>query len=194
MTTDNRKRIAVDSCVFVNVLIGGEPNNPERYPAGVALLRAAEQGQFDVYISAVTVAEVCGAGEVRGAHVEKARRAANVASARQWIADGRFHVVELDHSLARIAGELAIEHQLKGPDAVVLASALRAKADTLYTWDDHLLNVDGRMEGSRVTTPSKAAFVQDLFSADEHHTTSGPTARDRVLARKPRAVVQEPSA
>ena len=194
MTTDDRKRIAVDSCVFVNVLIGGEPNNPERYPAGVALLRAAEQGQFDVYISAVTVAEVCGAGEVRGSHVEQDRRAANVAKARQWVADGRFHVVELDHSLAKVAGELAIEHQLRGADAIVLASALRARAETLFTWDEHLLNVDGRIQGIGVMAPSEAAFTQDLFSADEHNPWHEPSVRDRVLARKPRRISQEPSA
>jgi predicted nucleic acid-binding protein len=48
-------------------------------------------------------------------------------------------VVGIDHSLARRAGDLAAEHQLRGCDAVHLASALRlGDQTTLITWDHRL--------------------------------------------------------
>jgi predicted nucleic acid-binding protein len=48
-------------------------------------------------------------------------------------------VVEIDHWLARRAGDLAAEHQLRGYDAVHLASALRlGDQTTLITWDQRL--------------------------------------------------------
>jgi predicted nucleic acid-binding protein len=48
-------------------------------------------------------------------------------------------IVEIDDSLARRAGDLAAEHQLRGYDAVHLASALRLGDQTmLVTWDVRL--------------------------------------------------------
>lgn len=49
------------------------------------------------------------------------------------------HLVGIDESLARQAGDLAVEHHRRGPDAVHLASALRLGGQTtLITWDDRL--------------------------------------------------------
>ncbi|MBU4216225.1 MAG: PIN domain-containing protein [Actinobacteria bacterium] len=152
----------------MNILIGGEYNHPERLAAGRQLLRAAERGQFEVYISALTIAEVSGSGGVRGTNVPPVLRAANVAAARTWISDGAFRVVELDPSLAADAGEWAISHQLKGPDAVSSASAVRAHVGTLFTWDDDLLKMDGVVDGLRVIPPTEATLTQDLFDAAEH--------------------------
>lgn len=48
-------------------------------------------------------------------------------------------LVGIDGQLARVAGELAEEHKLRGYDAVHLASALALGADiTLVTWDEDL--------------------------------------------------------
>jgi predicted nucleic acid-binding protein len=45
-------------------------------------------------------------------------------------------IVGIDDSLARRAGDLAAEHQLRGHDAVHLASALRLGGQTtVITWD-----------------------------------------------------------
>lgn len=49
------------------------------------------------------------------------------------------HIVGIDESLAREAGDLAAEHHLRGYDAVHLASALRLGGQTmLITWHDRL--------------------------------------------------------
>lgn len=149
-------RVAVDSCVFVNVLVGGEPAHPEWLRAGRQLFQAAQDGQFDVCIASLTIAEVCGSGGARGSNIEPQRRSQNITAARQWVANGRFRVVELDRSLAAEAAQLAIDLQLKGPDAVVLASAKRAGAHTLFSWDGDLLKVDGRVDSLRVITPADA--------------------------------------
>lgn len=49
-------------------------------------------------------------------------------------------LISLDQALARVAGELAEQHGLRGYDAVHLASALAINADNvlLATWDHHL--------------------------------------------------------
>lgn len=48
-------------------------------------------------------------------------------------------VVAIDDALARRAGDLAAQHDLRGYDAVHLASALRLGTDTtLITWDEQL--------------------------------------------------------
>lgn len=164
--TTTESRVSIDSGVFVNVLIGGEDANPQWLPAGLRLLRAAEQGQVVAYISALTIAEVCGAGRLRGEPV-KVKRRENIALARQWIADGKYRVVELDRSLAQRAAELAITHELKGGDAVVLASAIRAGAHTLFTWDKGLLKVADIIDGLRVRTPDEADLTDDLFATLE---------------------------
>lgn len=52
---------------------------------------------------------------------------------------GELVLVGIDGQLARRAGELAEEHELRGYDAVHLASALALGADTtLVTWDQDL--------------------------------------------------------
>lgn len=61
-------------------------------------------------------------------------------------------LVELDEALATHAADLAVRHQLKGPDAVHFASALRAKCQRLYTWDGNLLKLKN-IEGIDICEP-----------------------------------------
>lgn len=161
------RRVSVDTCVFVNVLTRGAGDDPRQLPASAALLSAAERGEFPVFISAITIAEVFGAPKVRGDDLVRRLRSANVRAARAWLAEGRFRVVEIDTTLARAAAELAVQHQLKGADAVVLASALRARSEALYTWDRGLLKIGDRIEGVTVATPEHAPTNHDLFSASD---------------------------
>lgn len=161
------RRVAVDSCVIVNVLTGGGPrDDPAWLPAGRSLLRAAESGQFTATISVVTIAEVFGDGDTRGAHLRASDRRANVQAARDWLTNDVFRVVEADRTLAEEAAELAVAHQLKGADALILASAVRSGADVLCTWDDGLLKVGTSVPGIHVLQPDRVDFQTDLFAAE----------------------------
>lgn len=163
----NERRVSVDSCVFVNVLTAGGADNENWLSASSRLLQAAEAGQFAIFISAITVPEVFGSGRVRGNHLVKAVRAANVARAREWMLSGRFKLVEADALLARQAAELAVDHQLSGADAVILASAIRVKSEVLYSWDRDLLKI-GSIDGLRIATPDKAILTDDLLTGLDH--------------------------
>ena len=61
---------------------------------------------------------------------------------------GSFMVIDADEVLARQAGELAQEFQLKGADALILASAVRVRAPFLFTWDKGLTKVGSQMRGA----------------------------------------------
>lgn len=81
--------------------------------------------------------------------------------------NSKYRVVETDASLARMAAELTFEHELKGGDALVLASAIRAGSHTLFTWDKGLLKIATTIDGLQVRTPDEASLKDDLFAAHE---------------------------
>lgn len=72
-------------------------------------------------------------------------------------------VIDADEVLARRAGELAQEFQLKGDDALILASAVRVRAPFLFTWDKGLTKVGSQMRGLTVCAPD---------SPDDKHQSS----------------------
>lgn len=72
-------------------------------------------------------------------------------------------VIDADEVLARRAGELAQEFQLKGDDALILASAVRVRALFLFTWDKGLTKVGSQMRGLTVCAPD---------SPDDKHQSS----------------------
>lgn len=76
---------------------------------------------------------------------------------------GSFMVIDADEVLARRAGELAQEFQLKGDDALILASAVRVRALFLFTWDKGLTKVGSQMRGLTVCAPD---------SPDDKHQSS----------------------
>lgn len=166
MATTNR-RVAVDTCVLINVLTGGGADNPSWLPASQAVLSAAEAGQFDATIAALTIAEVFGNGRMRGNHLPKPVRRRNIAAAQAWLTRRRFLVVETDFALASQAATLAITHQLKGADAIVLASAVRAGAAHLCTWDQGLLKVGNSVNGLSVVTPANVPLQPNLFNSNK---------------------------
>ena len=71
-------------------------------------------------------------------------------------------VIDADEVLARRAGELAQEFQLRGADALILASAC-ACAPVLFTWDKGLTKVGSQMRGLTVCAPD---------SPDDKHQSS----------------------
>lgn len=158
------KRVCVDSCVLINVLTGGGNDNPEWYPAGRRLLAAGERGEFEIVISTLVIAEVAGNGQIRGSQLARSVRRERVSRVHAWLRSG-FTTVELDEDLARRAAELAIEFQLSGADAAILASAQRVDASALYTWDEGLLKLDLSEAGLPILTPDKAVLGQTLFEA-----------------------------
>lgn len=159
----SERRVVVDSCVLINVFTGGTRDDPAWLPDSQKVLRHAEAGDYRLVASALTLAEVAGSGKVRGTDVPGKDRRKSVARVREWLQDHqRWLLVELDDRLAGMAAELAITHQLKGGDAVILASALAAKAESLVSWDQDLLKLRGiaGLELS-ICTPAELVIEQE---------------------------------
>lgn len=76
---------------------------------------------------------------------------------------GSFMVIDADEVLARRAGELAQEFQLRGGCALILPSAVRVRAPFLFTWDKGLTKVGSQMRGLTVCAPD---------SPDDKHQSS----------------------
>jgi predicted nucleic acid-binding protein len=159
----SERRTAIDTCVLVNVFTNGAGDDPAWLPESLKVLRHGYTGDYRLVASTLTIAEVAGTGAVRGTHVPAQERRKRIAKAREWIEDHRLWLlVELDGRLSRTAADLAIEHQLKGPDAVVLASAQLAKAESLVTWDRDLLKLNGAVD-LKVCTPAEFVIEQEHF-------------------------------
>lgn len=133
--TGSLPRVVIDSCVVLDFLTGIDAEASAR---ARSLLEGHEQRHV-VVLPAIVIPEIAGAGTIRGDDGGKEARAARVALAHEWITSSRFVVAELSERLARRAAHLATMHNLKGPDATVLATAIEWSCGVVYTRDGGLL-------------------------------------------------------
>ncbi|MEV0061262.1 PIN domain-containing protein [Nocardia sp. NPDC050718] len=147
--TKPRPRVVVDTCVVVDLLTNIDPSRARNS----AYLLAGHNDRHDVILPAIVLAEIAGTGEIRGGHLTAALRDDRVNRALKWISDSKFMVAELSERLGREAAKLAVEHQLKGPDATVLATAVAWKCQKLYTRDHGILKCDGKFNGLKILEP-----------------------------------------
>lgn len=101
------------------------------------VLRQAESGTLEIVTSAFTLAEVCKKGDVRSG-------AENLPA---FFDQDYILLVSVDDQIGRRAQALqqAGLSGLKPPDAVHLASALIANVSAFHTFDQKLLNLDGKL-------------------------------------------------
>lgn len=92
------------------------------------------------------------------AEVIKARNRPLLTPAEEKRIDGFFKheyikLVILDREVAELARRLARNHGLRPPDAVHLASAVKARADELLTWDENHFPINTTIEGVTIKLP-----------------------------------------
>ena len=130
-------------------LIGYE----ERAKIAQHILQLAEAGQFHVYTSSITIAEVHKSNPTGKQGPEPESKILD------FFRNRFFKVVDVDRSIAESAHRLCRKHGLKPYDAVHLACAVRAGCDALLTWDSDLLDItDG---GIAISKPQ--AFGQSVL-------------------------------
>jgi pilT protein domain protein len=123
-------------------------------------------------MSVITIAELLGNAKIRGNHISKQERNRRIKAAQAWLKNFPITAVEADSTLAFEAGTLAQQHQLKGPDALILASSLRVQAKTLYTWDNGLLKINDNINDIDIVKPSTYQYTeQAAFSFDDLRRT-----------------------
>lgn len=146
---------SADSCCFIEWL---KPEEERHHPKAVVdgmeeLIADARAGVCELTLSAFVLAEVRDLGDGRP-QADKFRRLM-----RELAMDGG--VYSLDARLALQAAELGRRLGIKSPDAVVLATAVAARAEVFYTLDERLLKVapaaaflrDGDGDGDGVVKP-----------------------------------------
>jgi len=145
-------RVYADSCMYLSVikrdddLIGGRP----RWHLARSLFRAAERGDVLIVASNLVQVEVTGNSEVRSADPDS--RAAQLV--RDWFLAEWIEWCDLDRMIARKVASVSRDFQLRGPDAVHLASAIRLNAAYLMSNDNGFRHAYGNpVEGVQVVTP-----------------------------------------
>jgi len=108
-------------------IVDGRP----RWQIARSLFRAAERGDVIILASSLVQAEVMGNGEVRSSTSNSA--AAELV--RDWFRAEWIEWCDLDRLIARKASELSRTFQLRGGDAVHLASAIRLNAGSFMSND-----------------------------------------------------------
>lgn len=162
--TERLPRVVVDTCVVLDYLV---PIDPERAQRAEYLL-GGHGSRYQVVLPAIVVPEIAGSGKVRGDDGGKEDRKQRIAKAAEWIKGCTFAVAELSGRTARIAADLAAEHNLKGADAAVLATAQEWGCTKLYTRDHSLLRCDGSLAFKVLEPEDPPPPEPDLFNtADE---------------------------
>ncbi|MDX6480371.1 MAG: hypothetical protein QOG85_881 [Gaiellaceae bacterium] len=125
----------LDACVYIWPLAGphsDDPQAPEKRRISREVIELAEKGSFQVYASTLIETEVVRApGQPPLSAVQE--------QAISGFFERNFFVwLEVDRLIAQKARQLVRDHGWKGPDAIHVATALRAECDQLLTWDGKL--------------------------------------------------------
>jgi predicted nucleic acid-binding protein len=171
------KRPCLDSSVFIGGLNGEICNGVKRRVVLDYILEQARVGEFTVFISAITIAEVY-----------KTRKRAKSGEKQldemlELINEPFVEVIEVDREVGIKAHKLCRKYALRKlypNDAIHLACALRAKCDVLLAWDTPLIGVahpDIRIEEPMI-------HDRTLFSENEKATTEEIQAYEATRMQK----------
>lgn len=153
----------LDACVYITALAGPGTAPENQVELAAEILYLAERGEYQMFASTFIEAEVI---KAPGKPPLSADQEALIAS---YFNRDCFVWIEVDRPLAQKARQLARQESLKPPDAVHVASALRAECDQMLTWDDKLNgNGSGRtIEGLYICEPHLAGRQASLIPAPQ---------------------------
>ena len=129
-------RVVVDSAPIIYVL----EDHPELAPRYAPFFRRAEDGDYELVISTVTLVEVL-TGPLRAGNEALARSYQSVLCAPV----GR-QVAELSSGIAYRAARIRGSTRLRLPDAVQIATALETSSIALVTHDRDFSRLDSSLE------------------------------------------------
>jgi predicted nucleic acid-binding protein len=148
----------LESSVFIALLKGEVVGGIDRGEIAQQILDDGAHKRWDIFTSAFSLAEV----------IKDKKRPLLTPEEEKKIADYFKHeyikLVTLDREVGEKARSLARYFSLRPPDAVHLASAIRAKCDELLTWDTGNFPMNQTIEGVTLKTPYW--FGQTTLSLD----------------------------
>lgn len=158
------ERIYLDTSVLLSAFLG--PKEPH-HDGSLAVLAAAQAGDFQPVISALVIAEAVGAPNIRagqGIPRSDCRRLQN--KAHEFIEGLGALYVQISERHGRRAAELSRDLDLKGKDALHLAAAAESGCAVLFSCDTGLLKAHGHVTGIQVLSPQWSR-PQLPFAAEE---------------------------
>jgi len=125
------KRIGVDTMVFIYHL----QDHPTYAPLTHAIFEAWEEGENSGITSVITMLEI----------LVKPKRDGNFEAARDYeellTTYPNLHILDIDLQVATLAADLRAKYRIRTPDALQIATALRAGASGFITNDEQLKQV-----------------------------------------------------
>lgn len=141
------QRPYLESSVFIALIKGEVIDGVDRGEIAQNILDDAAGGRWPVFTSTFTLAEV----------IKDRNRPMLTLTEEQRIDDFFKHeyikLVTLDREIAELARKVARAHNLRPPDAVHLASAIKVEADELLTWDKDNFPINHTIEGVAIKLP-----------------------------------------
>ncbi len=157
------RRLYWDSCVFIHAL----QQTPDLAPVLKVVITSAQSGDLVIVTSTFTLAEVIG-------RPRRSFTAADEKLVRELFENPYIVVRDLTRPIATEARRIVVEHGLKPPDAVHVATALDAGVAVFHTTDGHggkrgLLDANGRIGSPPLTIepPSFPTQPRLLCPTDE---------------------------
>ena len=126
----------VDSSVFIGWLKGELRKEFDRKKIAEHILTRAENGDFLIHISALTLAEV---HKKRGGEQLTENEDEEILA---FFENDFIEVIDVDRELGEQANRFCRTYRLSPADAIHLACALRAGCDVLLSWDEQLVAVN----------------------------------------------------
>lgn len=126
----------LDSDIFLGLF----NEEPDKLEACNGVLTAAERGEIEIVVSALTLTEVI---RMRGRPRLEQEKEEFI---HAFFEHSFIHVVNLDRGLAEDARQLMWDYSaLKPKDSVHVATAIRTQVNCLHTFDRELLGLDGQI-------------------------------------------------
>ncbi|MPZ66886.1 MAG: PIN domain-containing protein [Pseudonocardiaceae bacterium] len=155
LTSANHVVLDTSACIYY---LDCPPTDP-RCAVLLPVMRSAEQGEFDLLVSTVTVTELL-AGPLRGGDRDAE------ASVRLFL-DLLCRVVPVDRAVAERAAALRADHGLRTPDALICATALLVGPAVVVGNDERWKRIGGEVD---------YRHLDDLVHASEATPDTGPAA------------------
>ena len=130
----NPDRVYWDSCVYLDFLRGGHPNQAHLR----AVLSDWEAGNVTIVTSTLTIAEVLYVPGIQPAMLLDESRREDLIDLFRPTGDRKLTLVELTRPIGEAARDLCWNRRIRPKDAVHVASAIAARCSVLHTHDEDL--------------------------------------------------------
>lgn len=144
--------IVIDSCCYLHFLLGDKPDKAKE----VADLIRNHDKRHTVVVPTTVELETfgrykTGPGGKYGNKPNQIRK--RVAEARNWFGTQQFMPADLDPWVANTSIRLMADNNLKGMDAVVIATAIVHEATTVFTYDTQMLEAANNISEVEIMVP-----------------------------------------